>query len=89
MDHDWPARGVDAEQLYDLVFDPTESCNVATDAACADALAEMRGRLDQWMRENDDPLLDGPVPHPEGVYIDDPDEIHSITPEKAKRWRNR
>ncbi len=89
LDHDWPARGVDAEQLYDLVFDPTESCNVATDAACADALVEMRGRLDQWMHESCDPLLDGPVPHPEGVYIDDPDEIHSITPEKVKRWRNR
>ncbi len=57
----WADRRVAREQLYDLVLDPAEMNNCAADPACAEALAEMRGRLADWMRETDDPLLDGPV----------------------------
>ena len=57
----WGERTVAREQLYDLVLDPAEMDNLAADPSCAEALAEMRGRLDDWMRETDDPLLDGPV----------------------------
>ncbi len=89
VEHGWPQRTVAREQLYDLVFDPQERRNVVDDPACAEALAEMRGRLDRWMLEHDDPLLRGPVPHPEGAYVDDPDEVSSLTPEKARRWRER
>ena len=39
-------RRVDAEQLYDLMFDPNETHNVAADPASAKVVAEMRGRLD-------------------------------------------
>ena len=60
----WRERPVDAEQLYDLVFDPQERHNVAGDAGCVSVLAEMKERLERWMRVTDDPLLAGPVPAP-------------------------
>ena len=63
----WGERIVPREQLYDLVLDPAEGDNLAADPARAEALAEMRGRLDAWMRETDDPLLDGPVAPPPGA----------------------
>jgi N-sulfoglucosamine sulfohydrolase len=55
-------RLIDTEQLYDLVFDPNEACNVANDPANAAVLAEMRQRLASWMQRTADPLLQGEVP---------------------------
>lgn len=48
-----------AEELYDLEKDPAERSNVAADPANAPKLAELRGALDAWMREQGD---DGAVP---------------------------
>ena len=62
-----------AEQLYDLVFDPSEASNLVSDASRASVLADMRRRLDDWMRRTDDPLLRGPVPAPSGAKITDSD----------------
>lgn len=84
----WGARTVDREQLYDLVLDPAEGSNLAADPGSAEALAEMRGRLDAWMRETDDPLLDGPVEPPPGATVneqwqlspDDPPRQVAATP---------
>jgi len=61
-DHDLASRPQPAECLYDLVFDPQETCNLATDPAHAEILATMRKRLETWMRETDDPLLNGCLP---------------------------
>ena len=36
---------------------PTEHHNLAGEAASAPVLAEMRGRLEAWMKRTDDPLL--------------------------------
>jgi len=47
------------EELYDLATDPHERQNLATDPAQAGLLADLRARLDRWMRENADPLTDG------------------------------
>ncbi|HOJ22898.1 MAG TPA: sulfatase [Armatimonadota bacterium] len=55
----WRERPQQEEALYDLIFDPNEACNVAKDPLYADALAEMRARLNRWMRETEDPLLTG------------------------------
>ena len=59
--HGWADRELPREELYDLVFDPAEAANVADDPAYAEVRAELAERLDAWMRETDDPLLDGDV----------------------------
>lgn len=72
IDHGWRDRPVPKERLYDLVFDPHETCNLAGDKAHEDVLGEMRGRLDRWMQQTDDPLLREPVVvPPEGANIND------------------
>jgi len=67
--HGWRDRAQPPEQLYDLRFDPNEAHNLATDPAHAEPLAEMRDRLDRWMHDTADPLLDGPVGPPPGREI--------------------
>jgi arylsulfatase A-like enzyme len=78
----WGERIVPVEQLYDLVLDPAEGANLAADPAHAEALAEMRGRLDAWMRETDDPLLEGPVAPPPGAVVN---EQWQISPDEPPR----
>ncbi len=73
LDHGWRQRKPDTEQLYDLVFDPNESNNLAVDSDYAEVLADLRARLEAWMRETDDPLLAGRVPAPEGARVNDAD----------------
>ena len=45
-----------AEELYDVVADPHEFRNLATDSRYAQTLAELREKLNQWGRETDDRL---------------------------------
>lgn len=65
----WLEEPLQSEQLYDLMLDPQEARNRVGDADKAGVLAEMRGRLDDWMRATDDPLLRGPVAAPPGVKL--------------------
>jgi arylsulfatase A-like enzyme len=69
LDYGWADRPVAAEQLYDLVFDPNEADNRAGDPAYERVLADLRRRLETWMRETRDPLLDGPIaPAPGSLF---------------------
>ena len=86
VEHGWPERRQDPEQLYDLVFDPQESANLIADLAYAAVAQDMRARLEEWMRETSDPLLDGPIEPAPGSRLnrpdqrspDDPTYVHAI-----------
>jgi N-sulfoglucosamine sulfohydrolase len=71
--HGWADREIPAEQLFDLAFDPNEAHNLAGHAEYAATHAELRERLEEWMRDTGDPLLAGHVDPPPGVEINDPD----------------
>ena len=92
VDAGWTRRDPASEALYDTIFDPNEADNRAADPALADVLAELRGRLDRWMAQTDDPLLHGPVPTPPGSKlnpVDDPEPggpMYTVGPE-GDGWR--
>ncbi len=83
VEHGWGEQRVAIEQLYDLVFDPSEARNVADDPANRSVVEELRARLDEWMVERGDPLLDGPVAPPPGAEVNDPDQISPNDPPRA------
>ena len=76
----WLERPLAREELYDLTLDPEELVNRADDPACADALSDLRGRLDRWMRDTDDPLLEGDVAPPRGAEYNFPDQLSASEP---------
>ena len=52
------------EELYDLQNDPHESKNLANDPAHDSLRRQFKKQLADWMRQTNDPLLDGPMPSP-------------------------
>jgi N-sulfoglucosamine sulfohydrolase len=76
----WGDRRIPFDQLYDLAFDPNEAANVFDDPAYTDVRSELTERLDRWMRDTADPLLDGPVATPPGAEINLPDQISPNEP---------
>ena len=78
--HGWAEREIAKEQLYDVFFDPNEANNLAGDQAHAAVLADLRDRLEGWMRDTEDPLLAGHVDPPPGVEINLPDQLSATDP---------
>lgn len=76
----WGAQEVPEEQLYDLVLDPQEGQNLAGDPARAGVVAELRERLEAWMRDTEDPLLDGPIAPPEGAIVNEQSQVSPDDP---------
>lgn len=76
----WAERVIPREQLYDLLFDPNEANNLLDDPDYAAVLADLRGRLETWMRDTEDPLLAGHVDPPPGVDINLPDQLSATEP---------
>ena len=72
LDRGWRQKTQPREQLYDLIFDPFETHNLALDPAHQHDRNAMRRRLKTWMETTDDPLLSGWVPAPKGARINDP-----------------
>jgi N-sulfoglucosamine sulfohydrolase len=68
----WAEQRIAPEQLYDLLMDPNEGHDLFGDPAHGGTLADLRGRLEAWMRATDDPLLDGPIAVPPGAVVNDP-----------------
>jgi len=72
MEKGWKALpSVAHEEFFDLVFDPNEQNNLvsSSDPQTLATLTELRGRLDSWMKETNDPLLKGPVPLVAGGHV--------------------
>jgi arylsulfatase A-like enzyme len=80
LEYGWKEKIQPQEELYDLIFDPSESNNLAGDPQSAAALREMRARLDAWMKRTDDPLLKGPVKAPKGAKVNPVDQISPKEP---------
>jgi N-sulfoglucosamine sulfohydrolase len=78
VDHGWADRRIADEQLYDLVFDPNEAANLAGDPGHQPVLDELRERLERWMRDTGDPLLDGPIEPLPGSRLNLP---HHVSPD--------
>ncbi len=51
-------------ELYDLRSDPLEGTNLADRPELASVQDDLLGRLWAWMKDSDDPILDGPVASP-------------------------
>lgn len=77
LENGWAERPPAAEMLYDLVFDPNESANLAGDPRRMDVLADMSARLERWQVETGDPLQpDGSgIPVPPGAVVNDQDDL--------------
>lgn len=71
----------DAIQLFDLREDPDEEVNLAGKPEYRKIRDNLKSRLEAWMRETGDPLLDGAMPMPEGARQVD---IHSLDPRDIK-----
>jgi arylsulfatase A-like enzyme len=77
LEHGWRDRPPASEEFYDLIFDPNERDNLIANRSLREhpgasaALEEMRSRLEGWMQSTQDPLLNGPIPLPEGARVDD------------------
>jgi arylsulfatase A-like enzyme len=76
----WGERTIAFEQLYDLAFDPNEAANLAGDPAHEGVRRELSDRLQRWMVETSDPLLDGDPLPPPGAEINEPDQISASEP---------
>lgn len=76
----WAEHEIPREQLFDLLFDPNEARNLVGDPDHAHILADLRERLEDWMRETADPLLAGHVDPPPGVEINMPDQRSASEP---------
>jgi N-sulfoglucosamine sulfohydrolase len=73
LDHGWDRKEIDLHQLYDNLFDPVQSRNLAGDSAFADVVADLQARLHAWMEQTDDPLQHGDVPLPPGASMNNAD----------------
>jgi N-sulfoglucosamine sulfohydrolase len=76
----WAERPVPRESLHDLFFNPGEGRSLIDDPSYAPVLRDLRGRLQRWMEETSDPLLDGPVAAPAGARINAQDQVSAEEP---------
>ncbi|HEX3835042.1 MAG TPA: sulfatase [Solirubrobacteraceae bacterium] len=76
----WGKRTVARESLHDLFFNPGEGRNVVNDPEYRHVAADLRTRLERWMEETADPLLEGPVPAPPGAQINAQDQLSADEP---------
>jgi N-sulfoglucosamine sulfohydrolase len=76
----WSERTVSREALHDLFFNPGEGRNVIDEPEYSEVAQDLRDRLERWMVETSDPLLDGPVPAPRGARINAQTQVSASEP---------
>lgn len=76
----WARRPVARERLHDLFFNPGGGRNSIDDPAYAGIAADLRARLEAWMVQTNDPLLDGPVPPPPDARINGQHQVSADEP---------
>ncbi len=76
----WATRPVARERLHDLFFNPGEGRNSIDDPDYVDVVRDLRARLEDWMVQTNDPLLEGPVPAPPGARINAQDQRSAQEP---------
>src|SRR6185312_6750851 len=81
--HGYAERELPPLALYDLVFDPNEAENLVSRADLGPVVEDLRARLERWMGDTGDPLLDGPVAPPPGAEVNDPDQRSAADPVTA------
>ncbi len=75
MTYGWKDIQLPQEELYDLVFDPNERNNLASNPFKQEVLNKMRTRLDQMMKKTGDPLINGFIVAPPDAVLNDPNDI--------------
>ena len=60
----WAEQALPTVELYDLMLDPNEAFNRANDHEYAEIRENLEQRLYRWMKQTNDPLLDGHVKQP-------------------------
>jgi N-sulfoglucosamine sulfohydrolase len=76
----WAKRPVARESLHDLFFNPGEGRNLVGDPSYQPVLADLRARLQRWMEDTSDPLLEGPVAAPTGAQLNAQDQLSADEP---------
>ena len=75
LDRGWKDIQLPSEELYDLVFDPNERNNLVDDPLNQDVLDKMRARLDQMMKNTEDPLTKGYIIAPPNAILNKANDI--------------
>jgi len=60
----WQEMPQPEEELYDLMFDPHEANNLADRPGHEAVLDELRGHLQKWLEDTNDPVLTHSIPPP-------------------------
>jgi N-sulfoglucosamine sulfohydrolase len=68
----WDGWATGEWRLHDLLLDPNETRNLVAEPAYAGVRRDLCRRLERWMAETGDPLLEGPVPLPPRGRANDP-----------------
>jgi N-sulfoglucosamine sulfohydrolase len=77
-EHGWMEQKKEMVQLFDLYLDPVERVNLVDDNRYAEVLKDLSARLQEWMKDTNDPLLHGEVPLPEGAMANKKTSFSSV-----------
>ncbi len=69
LEHDYLELEKEKEMLFDLYFDPMEQVNLVDNNRYQEVYQGLKEKLNNWMEETDDPLLEGKVEKPAGAKI--------------------